>query len=114
MDATRKRRIVLRTLLALVLFLAWYLASAPFVQVGIGKFLPVNGVTIAAIRFSNIFYGPISWYAVDQDRPGVRAYISYMEWCVRLMNGGTAPTADPQTNELRSNASGIPPIRRPR
>lgn len=116
MCPTRPRRIVRRTVMVLavcVLLVSGYLASAPFVVFGISK-LPVSGATTALARISNAVYGgPIGWYTADHDRPGVRAYINYTWWCVRLLDEDIAPPPDQQLNAQPSGRSVRPQVRVP-
>jgi hypothetical protein len=73
------KRVALWTAAA-VLFLVWYVASAPFVE-------------FAALRYARVaepvlvvFYAPLIFVARNPDAPGHYEFLAYLDWCHRALN----------------------------
>ena len=65
---------------AVVLLLAWYVASFPFLIVACRNFCPGARPALGAV------YYPVVWY-IERDLPGARTYHDYYNQCSRYARG---------------------------
>jgi hypothetical protein len=69
-----RKRVALWTA-AVVVFLAWYVLAAPFVEFAATKYAPRTTPVLI------VFYAPLIFVARDPEAPGHDAFLAYLGWC---------------------------------